>query len=759
MAIDRRSLVTRHNIRWDDPTGRVALGNGEFCFGADGTGLQTFAGNCMSHWGWHSFPLPYGWTPELVPPTGTFQQGRNTRGDHFPPATEAVRAWMFDNPHIMNLGRLRLVRGEHRHLLPEEIKGLERTLDLWTGLQTSRYQIDGQDVTVETCVHPSLDLVAVRIESALVTEGGLQAALDFGYPSLTNNPWVGEFARYHVGHTTEAQRASGRRLDLRRDVDAMAYHVAMEAAPGCDVLEPDLPPGFRRLAIVRADYGTGDRRTDVTARLAAAVNDNRLTLAVTDASLGAVATPGTPKSLRVAYTVDGVSPDGIRAEQTVEIPENRVLRLPPHQGAYRISTRGGRALCFVCAFASEPLPSVLPDFAATRAACAARWQSFWQSGGAIDLSASRDARWKELERRVVLSQYQLAAQSAGSWCPSEMGLLGIDPWNGQFHMEMLWWHLAHYALWDRWEMADRAVRCYHRFAPVARQLAAQLDYKGLKWGKMVGPEGRTAPWVGSQVLLWKQPHPIFFAELEYRIRPTRATLEQWAAIVEGTAEHMADYLTRDANTGIYHLDPAMPPSEGGITRDTVFDLAYWRWGLDKAQQWRQRLGRPREAHWEAVRRNLAPLPVADGVFVHSADWTDTYTNRAVGHPDPIGVLGMLPPTAGVDAAIAKRTVSKIWATWDRNQLGTDHCWTAMAAARTGQPEMAIGALLRDVPGNRYDRQGMNDSGIPYLPGNGGLLYAVAMMAAGWDDAPERNAPGFPDGGNWTVQWECLLAAP
>jgi hypothetical protein len=203
----------------------------------------------------------------------------------------------------------------------------------------------------------------------------------------------------------------------------------------------------------------------------------------------------------------------------------------------------------------------------------------------------------------------------------------------------------------------------------------------------------------------------------------------------------------------------MPPSEGGITRDTVFDLAYWRWGLDKAQQWRQRLGRPREAHWEAVRRNLAPLPVADGVFVHSADWTDTYTNRAAGHPDPIGVLGMLPPTAGVDAAIAQRTVSKIWATWDRNQLATDHCWTAMAAARTGQPEMAIGALLRDVPGNRYDRQGMNDSGIPYLPGNGGLLYAVALMAAGWDDAPERNAPGFPDDGDWAVQWEGLLAAP
>jgi hypothetical protein len=95
----------------------------------------------------------------------------------------------------------------------------------------------------------------------------------------------------------------------------------------------------------------------------------------------------------------------------------------------------------------------------------------------------------------------------------------------------------------------------------ARALAAQLSYKGLKWGKSVGPEGRSAPWVGNQVLLWKQPHPIFFAELEYRLRPTRETLEKWADIVQGTAQHMADYPARDDRTGVYSLVPVMPPSE------------------------------------------------------------------------------------------------------------------------------------------------------------------------------------------------------
>jgi hypothetical protein len=92
----------------------------------------------------------------------------------------------------------------------------------------------------------------------------------------------------------------------------------------------------------------------------------------------------------------------------------------------------------------------------------------------------------------------------------------------------------------------------------------------------------------------------------------------------------------------------MPPSEQGITRDTVFDLAYWRWGLDQVQCWRERLGLAQEPSWDPVRRRLAPLPAVDGVFVHSAEWKDTYSKRAWEHPDLVGALGMLPPVEGVE---------------------------------------------------------------------------------------------------------------
>lgn len=670
MPIDRHALVTRHNITLTDPLAPLALGNGEFCFGVDGTGLQTFAGNCMSHWGWHSFPLPNGWTEDRVPATGTFQQGRCVGPDKFPPGTEDIRKWMYDNPHILNLGRLRLTRADGTPVGAGEVRDASRQLDLWSGTHTARFVLDNQRLVVTACVHPKLDLVAVRIEGPQGFAERWDVTLDFAYPSLENRAWVGDFDQAD-GHTTEAQARSAARIDLVRRVHATTYHAVLAGGHGC------------------------------------------------------------------AVSAAGESGH-----------------------AFAVRGGGGETLSFVCAFSATPLPDRLPTFDETAAACAEHWRGFWMGGGAVDLSGSKDARWRELERRVVLSQYQMAAQSAGSWCSSETGLLGIDMWRGQFHMEMVWWHLAHYALWGRWQMGSAAIDCYQRFAPAARQLAEQLGYRGLKWQKSVGPNARTAPWYGNQVLLWKQPHPIFFAELHYRLHPSRETLEKWAPIIEGTADHMADYAVRDDATGVYHLDPAMPPCERGITRDAVFDLAYWRWGLDAAQVWRERVGLSRVPHWDEVRRHLAPLPTLDGVYIHSPDWTDTYGARAWEHPDPVGVLGMLPPTEGVDLEVATRTVAKVWSAWDWNRCwGWDFPWIAMAAARTGQPQIAVDALLKDSPRNAYDVQGINTGGpCPYLPGNGGLLYAIAMMAAGWSDAPHANAPGFPADGQWDVKWESLRPA-
>ena len=86
---------------------------------------------------------------------------------------------------------------------------------------------------------------------------------------------------------------------------------------------------------------------------------------------------------------------------------------------------------------------------------------------------------------------------------------------------------------------------------------------------------------------------------------------------------------------------------------------------------------------------------------------------------------------------------------------------AMNAARMGEPENAVNALLMDKRTNTYLPNGHNfqDNRLRlYLPGNGGLLTAVAMMCAGWDGHATPN-PGFPSDGSWNVRWEGLLPMP
>ena len=117
----------------------------------------------------------------------------------------------------------------------------------------------------------------------------------------------------------------------------------------------------------------------------------------------------------------------------------------------------------------------------------------------------------------------------------------------------------------------------------------------------------------------------------------------------------------------------------------------------------------------------------------------------------MGLYGMLPGD-GVDLETMQRTFDKVYHLWPKWRWGWDYGMVAMAAARLGRPATAVDMLLhRDFH--------FSTSGAGYFPGRGGLLYAVAMMAAGWDGCLEGNAPGFPDDGTWNVKWEGLKKAP
>ena len=123
-----------------------------------------------------------------------------------------------------------------------------------------------------------------------------------------------------------------------------------------------------------------------------------------------------------------------------------------------------------------------------------------------------------------------------------------------------------------------------------------------------------------------------------------------------------------------------------------------------------------------------------------------------------------PYTPLIDPEVMRRTLDSVKADWEwPSTWGWDYPVLAMCAARLGDASGAIDGLLMPMPKNTYLPNGHNlqiPSFLPlYLPGNGGLLSAVAMMAAGWDGGPARHAPGFPDDGTWVVQTEGLAPFP
>ena len=395
------------------------------------------------------------------------------------------------------------------------------------------------------------------------------------------------------------------------------------------------------------------------------------------------------------------------------------------------------------------------------------WQRFWQSGGAIDFSGSTDKRAFELERRIILSQYQMKVQEAGYYPPQETGLT-YNSWFGKPHLEMTWWHAAHWALWGRPEYVERLLDWYASVAPKAKGIAQRQGFDGIRWQKMTDNLGDETPSSVGAMLIWQQPHYIYFAEQLYRQKKDAKTLNKYKDLLFATADFMASFAHYDEATKRYVLGPGLIPAQERFKAETTFnppyELVYWKWALNVAQQWRERLKMPRNKKWDEVMQQLSPLPVQEGKYLFAENATDSYTNPEyrTDHPSVLAALGVMPATGQVNHATMQQTFDWIWNTWTwRDTWGWDFPMTAMTAARLGLPDKAIDALLMPIQTNTYLPNGHNyqDERLRiYMPGNGGLLTAIAMMVAGYDGAKEA-MPGIPKNGQWKVRWEGLQRMP
>ena len=422
---------------------------------------------------------------------------------------------------------------------------------------------------------------------------------------------------------------------------------------------------------------------------------------------------------------------------------------------------------FTCLFMLSKGPVLTPGFAQTRANNIKQWKAFWLSGGAVDFSGSTDPRAGELERRVVLSQYLTKTQCSGSYPPQETGLT-YTSWYGKPHLEMHWWHGVHFALWGRTQLLENSLQWYNKVKDKARAIAKRQGYDGVRWQKMTDPDGDESPSSVGAFLIWQQPHFIYFAELAYRAHPNKQTLAKYAGLVQATADFMASYPTYDAQNDRYILGKGLIPAQERYSPEDTFnptyELQYWRWALTTAQQWRTRLDKQPDKKYALILQKLAALPQKDGVYLATESSPDSYTNDKLmtDHPSVLAAYGMLPYNNKLDTVVMKKTFNLIWKAWNwKNTWGWDFPMTAMTATRLGMPQKAIDALFMPVQTNTYLPNGHNyqDSRLRlYLPGNGGLLTAVAMMCAGWDGCSTIN-PGFPKNGKWKVRWEGLKKMP
>ena len=478
--------------------------------------------------------------------------------------------------------------------------------------------------------------------------------------------------------------------------------------------------------------------------------------------------------------------------------------------AYRVGANGN-TLSVMVQFSPGP-GAAMPGPRAAAGWTTRHWINYWSQGGMVDFSGCTDPHAALQFRRVILSQYLMKVNAAGSFAPQEEGLFS-NSWNGKSHLEMHPWHAAHFALWGRPQLLEKSLAWYVGFLPQAKARATEQGLEGAWWPKMIGPDGVDSPSKVSPFIMWQQPHPIYMSELLYRAGGAggggKRVLQAYAGLVEESAALLASYAHLDGQSGKMRLGPPIIPVQENFpplaTFDPAFELAYYRWGIETAQAWRERAGKARRADWDAVLAKWPELPQKDGLYLPVRSQPG-FWDKAAGecksnaleeacqnrdHMSFLMPLGWL-PGRDVDKATMRRTLDRMKRDWDLRQTwGWDYPMMAMTAARLNAPEEAINWLFFDAKNNQFGKSGMTprvhldahaaafvpaatgagvvsspQAGVgpdgpgyqraaeTYFPSNGGLLLAVALMAGGWD-GQAGSAPGFPRTG-WKLRVEGIL---
>lgn len=699
--INRLDIIASFNPHLTDinPQSPLSVGNGRFCYTADITGMQTLYEEysaetplcTMAEWGWHTKKVdnekgfytlddvrmtPYNYCKRTVTYPRVKYEGN-----------EAAYDWVRQNPHKFNLAKI----GLYFHNEPIQagsIYCINQTLDITTGILKSSFRLNvNRHNNARTLNNIATDNIKTNaISDNLVTVYTVcddnsdtvafhisSGLLQCGLSINIAFPYASCDITGSDWNNTNGHSDFLNASHIHRQIDDTAYYVNFNI------------------------NGTGTSQH--TANNSIITSDSNVTINKCNNSAAATIKSNGIHSYNIITTDD---------ELNMSVNFNKSIYTPA-----TYDTIAGNSRHF--------------------------WHNYWTTGKFLNSDN------KELMRRVILSQYLLVINDSSYIPPAETGLT-CNSWYGKAHLEMHYWHMAWAPLWGHPELLTRSFDWYIDILDEAKKNASRNGYKGARWTKMVSYTGSDCPSKIAPLLVWQQPHIINMLQIVIDNNTSddfdvKAYMSKYWILVKETAVFIADYLVYDPMSDIYNIEaPVIPVQERHLPEDTrnpIFELAYFRYGLLIASKWAYELGFTDEAsQWHNIAMHIAPLPINDDVYIAHSNCPDTFTNKAIDHPLMLQIYGMLDGYGAediVDKDIYRNTLMKVIDVWDYSTLwGWDFAVIAMAAHKLGLDDIALEQLLINSPKNDYVESGNNRQNsrkdLPlYLPGNGSLLLAAARI--------------------------------
>lgn len=699
--INRLDIIASFNPHLTDinPQSPLSVGNGRFCYTADITGMQTLYEEysaetplcTMAEWGWHTkkadnekgfYTLddvrmtPYNYCKRTVTYPRVKYEGN-----------EAAYDWVRQNPHKFNLAKIGLYF-HNEPIKADNIYCINQTLDITTGILKSIFRLNvNRHNNASTLNNITADNINTNaISDNLVTVYTVcddnsdtvafhisSGLLQCGLSINIAFPYASCNMTGSDWNNTNGHSDFLNASHIHRQIDDTAYYVNFNI--------------------------NGTDTSQHTANNSIITSDSNVTINKCNNSAAATIKSNGIHSYNITTTDD---------ELNMSVNFNKSIHTPA-----TYDTIAGNSRHF--------------------------WHNYWTTGKFLNSDN------KELMRRVILSQYLLVINDSGYIPPAETGLT-CNSWYGKAHLEMHYWHMAWAPLWGHPELLTRSFDWYIDILDEAKKNASRNGYKGVRWTKMVSYTGSDCPSKIAPLLVWQQPHIINMLQIVIDNNTSddfdvTAYMSKYWILVKETAVFIADYLVYDPVSDIYNIEaPVIPVQERHLPEDTrnpIFELAYFRYGLLIASKWAYELGFTDEAsQWHNIAMHIAPLPINDDVYIAHSNCPDTFTNKAIDHPLMLQIYGMLDNYGAediVDKDIYRNTLMRVIDVWDYSTLwGWDFAVIAMAAHKLGLDDIALEQLLINSPKNDYVESGNNRQNsrkdLPlYLPGNGSLLLAAARI--------------------------------